>query len=48
MTAKNLARLFPSDQSMVVIIDDRADVWSDAPNLVKVIPCECICIPLLF
>ncbi|KAF8338151.1 uncharacterized protein EI90DRAFT_3286868 [Cantharellus anzutake] len=38
MTAKNLARLFPSDQSMVVIIDDRADVWSDVPNLVKVVP----------
>ncbi|OBZ79019.1 RNA polymerase II subunit A C-terminal domain phosphatase [Grifola frondosa] len=27
MTQKSLQRLFPSDQSMVVIIDDRADVW---------------------
>lgn len=24
---------------MVVIIDDRADVWDGSPNLVKVIPC---------
>src|ERR1700677_3701645 len=27
MTAKSLARLFPVDTKMVVIIDDRADVW---------------------
>ncbi|KAF9509692.1 hypothetical protein BS47DRAFT_1301157, partial [Hydnum rufescens UP504] len=39
MTAKNLQRLFPSDQSMVVVIDHRSDVWSDDPNVVKVIPC---------
>lgn len=26
---------------MVVIIDDRADVWEWSPNLVKVIPCLC-------
>lgn len=25
---------------MVVIIDDRADVWDGSPNLVKVIPCK--------
>lgn len=25
---------------MVVIIDDRADVWEWSPNLIKVIPCE--------
>lgn len=25
---------------MVVIIDDRADVWDRSPNLVKVIPCQ--------
>jgi RNA polymerase II subunit A-like phosphatase len=24
---------------MVVIIDDRADVWEWSPNLIKVIPC---------
>lgn len=38
--AKDLKRLFPTDQSMVVVIDDRSDVWSDVPNLVKVVPCE--------
>jgi len=39
LTQKSLQRLFPTDQSMVVIIDDRADVWEWSPNLVKVIPC---------
>ena len=38
MTAKNLQRLFPVDTKMVVIIDDRADVWKWSPNLIKVIP----------
>ncbi|TFY82727.1 hypothetical protein EWM64_g1286 [Hericium alpestre] len=38
MTQKNLRRLFPVDTSMVVIIDDRADVWEWSPNLIKVIP----------
>lgn len=38
MTQKSLQRLFPSDQSMVVIIDDRGDVWNWSPNLIKVIP----------
>ncbi|KAF8756225.1 Antiviral helicase [Rhizoctonia solani] len=39
MTQKNIERLFPVDQSMVVIIDDRADVWNTHQNnLVKVIP----------
>ena len=37
---KNLKRLFPTDQSMVVIIDDRWEVWSHGPNLVKVVPCK--------
>lgn len=36
---KSLARLF-ADTSMVVAIDDRADVWEYSPNLVKVVPCE--------
>jgi RNA polymerase II subunit A C-terminal domain phosphatase len=35
---KSLARLFPVDTSMVVIIDDRSDVWNRSPNLLKVIP----------
>lgn len=39
LSVKRLERLFPSDTSMVVIIDDRADVWDWSPNLVKVIPC---------
>lgn len=38
MTAKNLQRLFPVDTKMVVIIDDRGDVWKWSPNLVKVTP----------
>lgn len=40
MVHKSLERLFPVDQSMVVVIDDRGDVWNWSPNLVKVIPCE--------
>jgi TFIIF-interacting CTD phosphatase-like protein len=39
-SSKNLKRLFPTDTSMVVVIDDRADVWGDVPNLVKVVPCK--------
>ena len=38
MTAKNLQRLFPVDTKMVVIIDDRGDVWKWSPNLIKVSP----------
>ncbi|KAL7418267.1 CTD phosphatase Fcp1 [Cryptotrichosporon argae] len=38
MSSKSLIRLFPTDHSMVVVIDDRSDVWGDCPNLVKVIP----------
>ncbi|KAF9111141.1 Carboxy-terminal domain (CTD) phosphatase [Mortierella sp. AM989] len=40
MTRKSIERLFPCDTSMVVVIDDRADVWRDSPNLVKVHPYE--------
>ncbi|GAA5866573.1 hypothetical protein JCM8547_005463 [Rhodosporidiobolus lusitaniae] len=40
MTRKSLQRLFPCDTNMVVIIDDRADVWDGSPNLIKVIPYE--------
>jgi RNA polymerase II subunit A-like phosphatase len=33
---------------MVVIIDDRADVWEWSPNLIKVVPCPFIrCLPTL-
>lgn len=39
MTAKSLQRLFPASTNMVVIIDDRADVWPrNRPNLIKVVP----------
>ncbi|WPK26270.1 hypothetical protein PUMCH_003619 [Australozyma saopauloensis] len=38
LTHKNLKRLFPVDQSMVAIIDDRGDVWQWEANLVKVVP----------
>ncbi|KAK5993080.1 RNA polymerase II subunit A C-terminal domain phosphatase [Cladobotryum mycophilum] len=39
ITAKSLQRLFPVSTDMVVIIDDRADVWPmNRPNLIKVIP----------
>ncbi|KAL1957939.1 hypothetical protein VTO42DRAFT_5331 [Malbranchea cinnamomea] len=38
LTAKNLQRLFPVDTKMVVIIDDRGDVWKWTDNLIKVSP----------
>ncbi|CAG8573139.1 4118_t:CDS:2, partial [Dentiscutata heterogama] len=38
ITRKNIRRLFPCDDSMVVAIDDRADVWGWSPNLIKVHP----------
>jgi RNA polymerase II subunit A C-terminal domain phosphatase len=39
MTWKNLQRLFPSGTEMVVIIDDRSDVWpKNRTNLIKVSP----------
>jgi len=38
MTVKSLKRLFPVDTKMVVIIDDRGDVWQWSQNLVKVTP----------
>ncbi|KAK5781920.1 protein serine/threonine phosphatase PWA37_000683 [Arxiozyma heterogenica] len=38
LTQKSLERLFPTDQSMVLIIDDRGDVWNWSENLIKVVP----------
>ncbi|POV95283.1 hypothetical protein PSHT_15746, partial [Puccinia striiformis] len=38
MTQKWITRLFPVDTSMVVIIDDRGDVWEYSPDLVAVVP----------
>lgn len=38
MTQKDLARLFPKNTKMVVIIDDRGDVWKWSDNLIRVKP----------
>jgi RNA polymerase II subunit A-like phosphatase len=37
---KSIQRLFPCDQSMVVAVDDRGDVWNWVSNLIKVRPCK--------
>jgi RNA polymerase II subunit A C-terminal domain phosphatase len=36
LVAKNLQRIFPVDTNMVVVIDDRGDVWNWNANLIKV------------
>ena len=41
---KNLRRIFPVDDSTVVIVDDRADVWDYCDNLIPVPPCTTISI----
>lgn len=38
LVAKSLQRLFPVDTKMVVIIDDRGDVWNWNENFIKVTP----------
>ncbi|KAI9321216.1 hypothetical protein BX666DRAFT_1899793 [Dichotomocladium elegans] len=40
ITQKKIQRLFPCDTSMVVALDDRSDVWSFSPNLIKIKPYE--------
>ncbi|KAI8880547.1 hypothetical protein K501DRAFT_224695 [Backusella circina FSU 941] len=40
VTQKKLQRLFPCDTSMVVVIDDRSDVWNYSPNLLRIKPFE--------
>lgn len=37
MHVKSLRRLFPNDQKMVVIIDDRSDVWQWSKSLYRVV-----------
>ncbi|KAI0230360.1 CTD phosphatase Fcp1 [Massospora cicadina] len=37
---KDVKRLFPADSSMVVVLDDRPDVWGWSPNMIKVWPYE--------
>jgi RNA polymerase II subunit A C-terminal domain phosphatase len=38
LTLKTLHKLFPMDQRMVVVIDDRGDIWNWSDNLIKVNP----------
>jgi TFIIF-interacting CTD phosphatase-like protein len=33
---KKLERIFPTDDRMVLVIDDRTDVWPDCKNLIQV------------
>jgi RNA polymerase II subunit A-like phosphatase len=40
MTEKRLERLFPSDTSRVLVLDDRADVWNYSNNLIQIKPYE--------
>ncbi|KAG2211892.1 hypothetical protein INT47_004579 [Mucor saturninus] len=40
MTKKRLERLFPSDTSKVVVLDDRGDVWDYSRNLIQIKPYE--------
>ena len=40
LAVKSLQRLFPVDTRMVVIIDDRGDVWKWSENLIRVTPFE--------
>lgn len=37
-SVKSIKRLFPCDQSMVVVVDDRSDIWGWSPNLIHVNP----------
>jgi RNA polymerase II subunit A-like phosphatase len=39
-TKKELTRIFPCDDTMVAILDDRLDVWERSPNLIQVRPYE--------
>lgn len=38
LTAKSLQKIFPVDARMVLIIDDRGDVWDWSKSLIKVVP----------
>lgn len=39
-SVKSIKRLFPCDQSMVVVVDDRSDIWGWSPNLIHVNACN--------
>lgn len=38
LTTKSLDKVFPLEQDLVLVIDDRGDVWDWSPNLIRVIP----------
>ena len=41
LSYKDLQRLFPCDERMVMIVDDRIDVWDkSADSVVRAHPCE--------
>ena len=37
---KDLQRIFPVDDSMVIVIDDRLDVWGATSNVIRIEPCN--------
>lgn len=37
---KTLQRIFPCNDSMVVILDDRGDVWNWSDSLIPILPCK--------
>ena len=39
-TKKHLKSLFPCQDDMVLILDDRVDVWESSPNLIRIKPYE--------
>ena len=39
-TKKQLKSLFPCQDDMVLILDDRVDVWESSPNLIRIKPYE--------
>lgn len=36
--SKNIKKIFPSTENMVVILDDRTDVWTNTHNLINISP----------
>jgi FCP1-like phosphatase family protein len=38
MSFKSLQKMFPCDDTMVIILDDRVDVWGNCKNLIRVEP----------
>jgi TFIIF-interacting CTD phosphatase-like protein len=40
ISRKRLDRIFPTDTSTVLVLDDCAEVWNDCPNLIHIKPYE--------